>query len=717
MLATDSYLSRELPAIRRARDRTRRAIDFTLMAISGQRWRHYSAESSPLRYLYNVSEILATGKSGIAPPAERPTEMNLSTPAMCLAATAAIAESGGVARRFPDVTKEAAELRAAFADELAGVCERLAKTRSGTYGDNDALTASWLAPLLAANSRLGSLARENLASALSRLVKGEQILLGHEKNRNTEENHSWVVLSVVSAAHDCDLLKPDQLKYASRWAIGEVHQQLSFGKTEARFDPAHLICAVALALMFRQVALPLLEAAIDLMCQSQRPDGTWVIERSFIADEKGRVNRPIAPELGLGACQVVARLEEKFNESARGRALQFRLLEALQRQREAFFVAAVVAETKPPVGQPGSAWQSEYANLGAGQFHIWANARVVESLVRLWDQETRLVTVRLLDESGFSKQRADLSGQLKGFERLTDPQLDADSSVLKELQDQMAVAREQFKSVVLYGPPGTSKTSLAAAVAKQLDWWLISLSPADFLIGGPDTIEYQAKRIFAYLVEMEQVVILFDEIDRLLLDRSSEDYQKQTEVFKFMTPSMLPKLAALWSTPGVRIVIATNYGETLDPAVTRPRRIDKALLVPPPNRKARLKILDEKYAEHIAADVRGKVADASVLWTHGELTGLGSAPTYDQVKAHRPDLTLRDYDGRLDGAWRQKSLLVREVLTLGMLIKEVRELSSGEVGTLRKAWEEADDLIKNQFDRLSTDLAVPEPTAQGGGQP
>src|SRR5205823_5961239 len=167
------------------------------------------------------------------------------------------------------------------------------------------------------------------------------------------------------------------------------------------------------------------------------------------------------------------------------------------------------------------------------------------------------VTRRLLEESGFSRTRPETIA--RGFADIVDPELvnaepngPIPRSVLEDLRTGLARVTSEQQSAMLYGPPGTSKTTLAEAVAKSLGWWLVQLSPADFLIEGPNAIEYRAKRIFDYLLEMNRVVVLFDEIDHLVLDRSSKLYASQDNVFQFMTPSMLPKLKALHDQPGVR---------------------------------------------------------------------------------------------------------------------------------------------------------------------
>jgi len=101
-------------------------------------------------------------------------------------------------------------------------------------------------------------------------------------------------------------------------------------------------------------------------------------------------------------------------------------------------------------------------------------------------------------------------------------------------------------------------------------------------------VEAAARQIFTVLTELKDVVIFFDEIDRLILDRNSDEYGQQGELFQFMTPSMLAKLNDLASAKKTIFIIATNYLERIDSAIKRPGRIDVVLLCLPYSLEARI---------------------------------------------------------------------------------------------------------------------------------
>ena len=146
-------------------------------------------------------------------------------------------------------------------------------------------------------------------------------------------------------------------------------------------------------------------------------------------------------------------------------------------------------------------------------------------------------------------------------------------------------------SMLLYGPPGTGKTSVAENLADALGFRLITITVSDFLAGGGGEVEARAKMIFEVLEEQANVVILFDEIDELVLDRSSKRHREQDTVFKFMTPGMLTKLNNLRRAERSIFIIATNFAYRIDPAIRRTGRIDQNYLLLPPDAASRQRML------------------------------------------------------------------------------------------------------------------------------
>src|SRR6185503_26635 len=129
------------------------------------------------------------------------------------------------------------------------------------------------------------------------------------------------------------------------------------------------------------------------------------------------------------------------------------------------------------------------------------------------------------------------------------------------------------------------------AIAQRLAWKLVTITPSDFVKEGVERSESMARTLFSDLMQLREVVVLFDEIDEMLRDRSeSSDAGGAISILRFLVPGMLPKLQTLnkYSKKSKLIfIIATNYKERLDSAVVRRGRIDEEFCIPPPDRRAR----------------------------------------------------------------------------------------------------------------------------------
>jgi hypothetical protein len=135
-------------------------------------------------------------------------------------------------------------------------------------------------------------------------------------------------------------------------------------------------------------------------------------------------------------------------------------------------------------------------------------------------------------------------------------------------------------SVILYGPPGTSKTTYASAVAQHLGWPLISVDPSHLLRSGINGIHVELATIFTMLSAAERVVVFLDEVDELMRDREDKDGTETSS--RLLTTSMLTRIVRLRESRRVVFLVATNHIEHFDPAIVRPGRFDLVLPVLPP---------------------------------------------------------------------------------------------------------------------------------------
>lgn len=151
------------------------------------------------------------------------------------------------------------------------------------------------------------------------------------------------------------------------------------------------------------------------------------------------------------------------------------------------------------------------------------------------------------------------------------------------------------RSALLFGPPGTSKTSVTEAIAAGLRWPLIQIDPSHFLRNGLDGIYLEADQIFKNLQDLAGVIVLFDEMDALVQTRDSA--LKLDTAAQFLTTYMLPKLTALHDHGRLIFFMATNFQERFDAAIKRTGRFDLLLCMGPPTLSAKLRSLHRFIGE------------------------------------------------------------------------------------------------------------------------
>ncbi|HXF75670.1 MAG TPA: ATP-dependent zinc metalloprotease FtsH [Methylomirabilota bacterium] len=146
------------------------------------------------------------------------------------------------------------------------------------------------------------------------------------------------------------------------------------------------------------------------------------------------------------------------------------------------------------------------------------------------------------------------------------------------------------KGVLLLGPPGTGKTLLARAVAGEAGVPFFSISGSDFVEMFVGVGAARVRDLFAQAAEHAPSIVFIDELDALGKARglnilSSHDEREQT------LNQLLAEMDGFDPNQGVIIMAATNRPEILDPALLRPGRFDRQVLVDRPDLKGREKIL------------------------------------------------------------------------------------------------------------------------------
>ncbi|RMD66784.1 AAA family ATPase [Candidatus Pacearchaeota archaeon] len=144
------------------------------------------------------------------------------------------------------------------------------------------------------------------------------------------------------------------------------------------------------------------------------------------------------------------------------------------------------------------------------------------------------------------------------------------------------------RGVLLYGPPGTGKTLLAKAVAKESEANFIHVKGPSLLSMWVGKSEEGVRKVFERARQVAPCVIFFDEIDALASRRGVETGTRVTER---VLNQLLAEMDGLEGLKDVTVIGATNRPDMLDPALLRPGRFDRIILVDVPNEKERLAVL------------------------------------------------------------------------------------------------------------------------------
>ena len=156
-----------------------------------------------------------------------------------------------------------------------------------------------------------------------------------------------------------------------------------------------------------------------------------------------------------------------------------------------------------------------------------------------------------------------------------------------EIFDKLGI--EPPKGVLLHGSPGTGKTLLAKAVANESEANFINVKGPSLLSMWVGKSEEGVRKIFERARQVAPCIIFFDEIDALAGKRGLEVGTKVTER---VLNQLLSEMDGLEDLKDVTVIAATNRPDMLDPALLRPGRFDRIILVDVPDEKSRRQIFD-----------------------------------------------------------------------------------------------------------------------------
>jgi len=184
-----------------------------------------------------------------------------------------------------------------------------------------------------------------------------------------------------------------------------------------------------------------------------------------------------------------------------------------------------------------------------------------------------------------------------------------------EYYDEMGISPP--KGVILYGPPGTGKTLLVKAVANQTSATFLRVVGSEliqkYMGDGPKLV----REMFKAAEENAPSIVFIDEIDAVGTKRFDSNSGGEREIQRTML-ELLNQLDGFDSHADVKVIMATNRIETLDPALIRPGRIDRKIEFPMPDVAAKIRIFDI-HTSKMTLD--SGVSAAEYLQTKEDLSG------------------------------------------------------------------------------------------------
>ena len=205
------------------------------------------------------------------------------------------------------------------------------------------------------------------------------------------------------------------------------------------------------------------------------------------------------------------------------------------------------------------------------------------------------------------------------------------------------IGAKQPKGALLVGPPGTGKTLLAKAVAGEAKVPFFSLSGSDFVELYVGVGASRVRDLFKQAEENAPCIIFIDEIDSIGKSRDSKygggnDEREQT------LNALLAEMDGFDSSKGILILAATNRPEVLDPALLRPGRFDRRVIVDTPDLQGRLETLkvhskDVKMDETVNLE---EIALATSGAVGSDLANMINEAAINAVKAGRKAISQAD---------------------------------------------------------------------------
>jgi transitional endoplasmic reticulum ATPase len=213
--------------------------------------------------------------------------------------------------------------------------------------------------------------------------------------------------------------------------------------------------------------------------------------------------------------------------------------------------------------------------------------------------------------------------QIGGLENIKQELKEAVEWPLKQPETFKKVGIRPPRGILLHGPPGCGKTLLAKAVATESEANFISIKGPEVFSKWVGESEKAIREVFRKARTAAPAIIYFDELDSLTPRRGTWE---GSHVYESVLNQILVEMDGLEELKGVVCVASTNRPDLVDPALLRPGRFDRLILVPAPDRASRLRILQLYTVERgmpLGKDVKlERLADRTEGFSGADLENL-----------------------------------------------------------------------------------------------
>ncbi len=200
------------------------------------------------------------------------------------------------------------------------------------------------------------------------------------------------------------------------------------------------------------------------------------------------------------------------------------------------------------------------------------------------------------------------------------------------------------KGVLLVGPPGTGKTLLAKAVAGEAGVPFLSMAGSEFVEMFVGVGASRVRDLFSRAKKQAPCIVFIDELDAVGKTRGGNPVGGNDEREQTLN-QLLTEMDGFDGTDGVIVIAATNRPETLDPALRRPGRFDRQVLVDRPDKSGRLEILQvHGRAVALGEDVNlAEIAAQTAGFAGADLANLVNEAALMAARHNRQAVLMADF--------------------------------------------------------------------------